>query len=222
MSAIDPLSNALGSQATDGTGDKKSTAQLGQNEFLKLMLAQLKNQDPFKPTDPTQFLSQLAQFSAVTGIQNMQTSLTDLAGSLRSAQVLSGTNLVGRNVLAETTTANIAAGGSVYGAADVPAGASSVQINIRDSAGVLVRRMPMSTQTGIDAFTWDGRTDTGAEAPAGQYKFEIVANIGGQGQSLNPQLASRVESVTIDPNSSELTLNTTNGPVALSDVRQVM
>ena len=81
-SAVDPYAFLNGTKST--TQDAKSNQELGQNEFLKLMLAQLKNQDPMKPTDPTQFLSQLAQFSQVTGIQNMQTSMQDLAASLRS------------------------------------------------------------------------------------------------------------------------------------------
>src|SRR4029450_3877723 len=106
-SAVDPYGFLNG---TKGQQDAKSNQQLGQNEFLKLMLAQMKNQDPMKPQDPSTFLTQLAQFTQVTGIQNMQTSMADLASSMRSTQVLSGTSLVGHDVLAPATKDTIAAG----------------------------------------------------------------------------------------------------------------
>src|SRR5215470_13973527 len=96
VNPYDFLNGTAASSAASTTQDAKSNQQLGQNQFLTLMLAQLKNQDPMKPQDPTQFLSQLAQFSTVTGIQNMQGSVEALAQSLRSTQVLNGTSLVGR------------------------------------------------------------------------------------------------------------------------------
>src|SRR5262249_56109641 len=94
-------------------GNKSSTpqtnnnGQLDQNAFLKLMIAQLKNQDPTKPQDPSEFMSQLAQFSQVTSTQNMQASIQTLTDSMRSTQVLNGTNLVGHDVLPPASTHTI-------------------------------------------------------------------------------------------------------------------
>jgi len=218
MSTIDPLSALTGQTGTDKT---KST-QLGQNEFLKLMITQLKNQDPFKPTDPTAFIGQLAQFSTVTGIQGMQQSVTDLATSLRSNQVLNGATLVGHDVLAPGTQAAIAAGGTVSGSVDVPDGASAVQISVNDSSGALVRRFSIPADAGLSDFKWDGLDNTGTAAPAGKYDFKILANLGGKATELSPLLTSRVASVTIDPNGGALTLNTSSGAVPIADVRRVL
>ncbi len=200
----------------------QSSQQLGQNEFLKLMLAQLKNQDPFKPTDPTQFLSQLAQFSTVTGIQNMQTSMADLATSLRSTQVLNGTSLVGREVLAPATTDTIEAGQTVRGAVDVPNGGSAIQVTVKDASGALVQRFSVPASSGLNEFTWDGRDSSGTAVPAGAYTFEVAANVAGKAQALDPMLSSRVASVTLDPKSGSLTLNTSTGAVPITEVRRVL
>lgn len=215
--SVDALQALLNPQAAETT---KKSDQLGQNEFLKLMVAQLKNQDPFKPTDPTQFLSQLAQFSTVTGIQNMDSSVSGLAESLRSTQVLSGAALVGREILAPSTTSAFASGSAVHGAVDVPDGAVAVQVAVRDAGGQLVRTFQIAPQPGLNEFSWDGLTDRGAQAPTGTYKFEILANVGGDNVSLDPLLASRVGSVSIDTRG--LVLNTGIGPVAIGDVRRVM
>ena len=216
----DPIS-ALASQSV-ASGAAKSKTQLDQKSFLELMIAQFKNQDPTKPQDPTQFLGQLAQFSTVSGIQDMQNSLSALSDSLRSTSVLNGATLVGHSVLAPQDTTVLAPGKSIGGAIDVPAGANSVQINVKDASGQLVRHFTISAQQGLTDFSWDGVTDVGTAAASGAYTFSAVANVGGQAQSLPTLLNARVSSVTIDPTSNVMTLNTDMGAVALSDVRRVM
>jgi flagellar basal-body rod modification protein FlgD len=186
------------------------------------MLAQLKNQDPMKPTDPTQFLSQLAQFSTVTGIQNMQTSMQDLASSLRSTQVLNGSSLVGHDVLAPAKTDTIEAGQSVKGAAEAPDGTSEMLVTIKDGTGALVRAFTTPAGSGMNEFNWDGKDNLGNPVAAGQYSFEVNANVAGNAEALDPLLSSKVASVTIDPKNGSLTLNTSTGAVPLTDVRRVL
>lgn len=214
--AIDPVSSALTSSGTGGA------QQLGQNEFLKLMMAQLKNQDPLKPLDPTQFVGQLAQFSTVTGIQNMQTSIETLVGSMRSSQVLSGASLVGRDVLAPATKVSFTSGSTVSGIADVPEGTKNLKVRVLDSSGQVVRTFDVKPQEGFTQFTWDGVANDGTAAPSGSYKFEVIAGNGTENLSLDLLLTSRVSSVSIDPNTADLSLNTNNGSIALSSVRRVM
>lgn len=217
MSSVDPLSDYRSS-----TNSSARSQQLGQNEFLKLMVAQLKNQDPMKPLDPNEFLGQLAQFSTVTGIQNMDTSIATLSEAMRSTQVLSGSSLIGRDVLIATNKVTVAEGESVHGAVEIPAGASQVKLNIYDSTGTLVRTISLPKDAGTTDFTWDGLTSTGEPVKAGTYKFEIIASAEDGSASLEPMLATRVNSVTIDPISNQLSLNTNVGTLALSRVRRVM
>jgi flagellar basal-body rod modification protein FlgD len=221
MSIADVINGtgAAGS-ASQASGTRKKD-QLGQNEFLQLMLAQLKNQDPFKAMDPSQFLGQLAQFGTVTGIQDMQAAFTSLSDAMRSSQVLDGASLVGREVLVPSDTVTLHADGTVKGSIDVPKGLTGLTVNIRDSAGALVRRMTLPTDSGNHEFTWDGLRDDGTRAAAGDYEIEAIGSLDGQSGSLEMLFSSRVNSVTID--SSGLVLNTNDlGARPLSDVRRVM
>jgi flagellar basal-body rod modification protein FlgD len=221
MSAIDPaaLAAILGQKDTGTDSNKKST-ELGQNQFLTLMLAQLKNQDPMKPTDPTQFLSQLAQFSQVTSTQNVEAKIGELTDSLRATQMLNGTSLVGHEILASTDTATFTTGTTLKGVVEVPEGAASAQVEVRDSAGQLIRRFAIQPTQGANDFSWDGYTSNGALADSDTYEIKVTASISGKTQSLDPMLYSRVGSVTIG--SSGLILNTGVGAVDLDDVKRVM
>ena len=222
MSIADIINGTGAAGAASQSGGAKKKDQLGQNEFLQLMLAQLKNQDPFKAMDPSQFLGQLAQFGTVTGIQEMQSAFGTLSDAMRSSQVLDGSTMVGREVLVASQDATLQAEGSVHGAFDVPSGATGLTLNIRDANGTLVRHTALPAGTGLQEFSWDGTADNGVRAPAGNYTFEAIASGGGRSESLEMLLASRVTSVTIDA-STGLTLNTQDlGPRALSDVRRVM
>jgi flagellar basal-body rod modification protein FlgD len=210
------------SSASGAANGTKRKDQLGQDAFLQLMVAQLRNQDPFKAQDPSQFLGQLAQFSTVTGIQEMETSFATLSDSMRSSQVLDGATMVGREVLVASETGQLGAEGAVRGAVEVPSGATAVTMTIRDSAGQLVRRMNVPPTEGLNDFSWDGTTDTGTRAPAGTYSFDISANAGGKNVSLETLVSGRVSSVTIDA-SQGLQLNTAGlGVRSLSEVRRVV
>jgi flagellar basal-body rod modification protein FlgD len=221
MSIADIINGTSSAGATNSSGGTKKKDQLGQAEFMELMIAQLKNQDPFKAMDPTQFLGQLAQFGTVSGIQEMQNAFESMSESMRSSQVLDGATMVGREVLVASEDAILGAEGAVSGAVDVPSGATSVQLNIRDSTGQLVRRMTLPATAGLTDFSWDGATDAGVRAAAGTYSLGVVANVGGESLSLETMIADRVRSVTIDAGRG-LTLNTALGSRSLADVRRVM
>jgi flagellar basal-body rod modification protein FlgD len=217
--AVSAISNSQGSSTSLGV-TKKDT--IGQEQFMSLMIAQLRNQDPTKPMDPSAFLGQLAQFGTVSGIQNMQASLSSLSDALRSSQVLGGTSLVGRDILADASEATLADAGSVIGTIEIPEGAIAADVAITDSSGQLIRRLPVSSQQGENTFLWDGMTDLGVRAPPGNYSVAAVANVGGQAEQLQTRLVGHVGSVSIDPDNQALTLNTDLGPILLSRVRRVM
>jgi flagellar basal-body rod modification protein FlgD len=218
--AIDSITGKQ-SQVAD-LGGVAAKDKLGQAQFMTLMIAQLRNQDPTKPMDPSEYLGQLAQFGTVSGIQDMQNSLTSLADSLRSSQLLGGTSLVGRDVLSTADEAWVGETGGIAGAVDMPAGVTEATLVVTDASGQLIRRMPLSTDEGIGVFEWDGVTDQGEHAIAGNYTIKAIANVAGKDEQLETQIASRVGSVTLDPTTNNLTLNTTIGPIPLSRVRRVM
>ena len=216
------VSAVSGSAQTTDLGGVAKKDQLGQAQFMQLMIAQLRNQDPTKPMDPSAFLGQLAQFGTVSGIQNMQDSLSTLSDSLRSSQVLGGTSLVGHYVLADASEGSIGTTGEIAGTTTIPEGATEASLVITDSSGQLIRRMPISSQQGEAQFLWDGTPDVGTRAPAGNYTVSAIAKVGGTAEQLTTQLVGHVASVTIDPTNHSLTLNTDLGPIALGRVRRVM
>jgi flagellar basal-body rod modification protein FlgD len=202
--------------------------ELNQEDFLTLMITQLKNQDPFKPMDPAQYVGQLAQFSSVSGLAEINKNINSLTSSLRGNQVLDGAALIGRTVIAEGNQVYryVPAEGEAIptqGAVEVPAGASSVQLVVRDSAGTLVKSQAMDARAGLRGFSWDGSTNDGATAPSGAYKIEVIAKVGDRNVSLNTSVAAQVSSVALDPATGALTLDTdTLGEIAMSEVERVL
>jgi flagellar basal-body rod modification protein FlgD len=215
---------AAAAAASAGSASPSASAapQISQADFLSLIVAQLQNQDPTQPTDPNQFVQELASLSEVSGIDGMQTSMSSLSSSMQSAQLLSGTSLIGREVLAAGSIGTLPAGGSVSGAFEAPAGTTAATVQVTDASGELVRTFQVAPSSGLTPFTWDGLTDSGAAAPPGAYSFSVTGDSGGTATSLTPLIQSKVGSVTIDPSTQNLTLNTDSGPLSLSSVVQVM
>lgn len=215
-----------GTGSTTGSSSSSSTSgaipanmQISQAGFLQLISTQMQDQDPLDPTDPTQFLSQIEGLSEVSSLQGLQTSITGLASGLQASSMLSGTALLGHQVLAPGSTATLASGGTVTGAVTAPAGATGLTVAITDASGALVNAFNVTpSASGNTPFSWNGTTSSGAAAPAGQYTVNVVASVGNQNQQVSPMVYSTVNSVTIDPSTQALDLNTTNGSIPLSSV----
>ncbi|HEX3395699.1 MAG TPA: flagellar hook capping FlgD N-terminal domain-containing protein [Steroidobacteraceae bacterium] len=214
---------------TGGTGSTGSTSAangvtLGGTDFLTLMLAQLKNQDPTSPVDSNTFLNQLAQLSEVQGITSLNTSFGALSSSLSSSQALQASSLLGHQALVTSGTANLAAGGAVTGAINVPQTTSQVVLNISDSSGALVKQINLGAQSaGLTSFSWDGSTGSGSHAPAGTYTLTAqYAGSGSSGTAATTLVNGMVESVSMGAGSTGLTLNVAGiGSVPFSSVQQI-
>lgn len=225
MSTTDSITAyAAQTQAALAAAQAKNNDQtLGIDAFLTLMTAQLKNQDPMKPLEGTEFISQLATFGTVSGVKDMQTSLETLAASLRSTQTLNGASMVGRDILAAAESITHVEGSTVSGEIQVPYGTTALQVRITDSTGAVVREIQLDTTAGTRAFTWDGMRSDGMPAITDDYDIQAIASVGGETGSLELLLSGRVASVSIDSTGTQLTLNTASlGSVAMADVRRVM
>jgi len=197
--------------------------ELGQEDFLQLMTTQLQNQDPFKPMENGDFLSQIAQFSAVEGIGDLNDGFSQLSESLVSNQALQATNLVGRQVLAPSGVAALAEGGSIRGSVELPAASGDVTVNVYDQAGQVVRRLELGAQTsGSVSFQWDGLKDDGTFAEPGAYFVSAEASIDGKYEAVETLLVSDVRSVTLS-NSGGLLLDLDGiGALDFKEVRQIL
>ncbi|MDT0618226.1 flagellar hook assembly protein FlgD [Salinisphaera sp. P385] len=215
VSALQSL--GLGSASTGAVGNKKD---IGQDQFLELMLAQMKNQDPLKPMENGDFLAQLAQFSTATGVSELKTGLDRLTESLSADKALTAASLIGRDVLVASDTL-VHDGGGAAGALDLSA-AGAVRIDIVDAAGQTMRTLDLGTRAaGLVSFQWDGLDNAGGALPAGSYSVRASVRDGESEQALPVLAVGRVDSV--DLSGPDLNLHTlTLGNVALGDVRRIL
>lgn len=196
-------------------------SDLGQEDFLELMLTQLKNQDPFKPLESGEFLGQLAQFGTVSGLAELKSSFESLAGSLVSSQSLQAAGLVGRSALVESSRVAVTEGQSVVGAVDMPTASGSVSVDVRDAVGQVVRKIELGSQpAGLATFTWDGITADGTPAPTGRYSFTAEFNSQGKVEAAHTLVSSSVESVLFGGNGLTLRVRGV-GDVPFGAVREV-
>jgi flagellar basal-body rod modification protein FlgD len=216
--------NAGSTGSTDSSGGVNGAATLGGTDFLTLMLAQLKNQDPTSPVDSNTFLSQLAQLSEVQGITALNTSFSSLSSSLSANQALQASSLLGHQALVASPTTTVAAGAAVTGAVSVPQTTSDVVLGVTNSAGVLVRQIDLGAQSaGMAGFTWDGKGSDGSAAPAGTYT--LTAQYAGQTKgstAATTYVAGTVQSVSMSAGSTGMTVNVAGvGSVPFSSVQQI-
>ena len=217
--------SGTGTGGASGTGSASanSATTLGGTDFLTLMLAQLKNQDPTSPVDSNEFLSQLASLSEVQGITQLNTSFATLSSSLTSNQALQASSLLGHQALVPSSTATLpTAGASISGAVSVPQTSSQVVLNITNSAGVLVQSINLGAQpAGLANFTWNGQTSGGA-APAGTYNLTAQVNGVAGGTAITTLVSGTVDSVTMGSGTTGMTLNISGlGSVPFSSVQQI-
>src|SRR5450755_4255133 len=190
----------VGSTAsTSASATAAGGATLGGTNFLTLMLAQLKNQDPTSPVDSNQFLSQLASLSTVQGITQLNTSFGALSTSLVSSQALQASSLLGHQALVASKTAALAAGGAISGAVQIPQTTSQAVVNISDASGALVRQINLGAQaTGLANFSWDGKQADGSPASAGAYALAAqYAGGASGGTAATTYVNGTVQSVTM-------------------------
>lgn len=217
-----------GNAPTTGTGstsaNNAAAGTLGGTDFLTLMLAQLKNQDPTSPVDSNTFLTQLAQLSEVQGITSLNTNFSALSNSLTSNQALQASSLLGHQALVNSSTATLAAGATVSGAVNVPQTTSQVTLSITNSSGALVSQINLGAQPpGLANFSWNGIMGSGAPAPAGTYTLTAQYAGATSGSTAATTLINgTVESVSMGAGSTGLTLNVSGvGSVPFSSVQQI-
>jgi flagellar basal-body rod modification protein FlgD len=199
-----------------GLSNTPANMQITQADFLKLITAQMTDQNPLSPADPNQFVSQLEGMSQVSAMQSMQSSL-------QASSIMNGTTLIGRNILAPGTVATLATGGAIGGAVQAPAGTSKLTVSVSDSNGNVVQTFKVTPANGgLTSFVWKGDTNTGGTAAAGQYTIGVTATVNGTSQTLNPMTVNKVSSVLIDPTTNAVDVETDSSTVPLSSIVSVM
>ncbi len=216
------------------TADKPLKQQhLGQEDFMKLMTTQLNHQDPFKPMENGDFLAQMAQFSAVTGLKDIKDEFKDLSAALQSSQALQASSMVGRRVLVPGNETTLPAQGPLKGAVELPASTSNLSIKIIDAKGELVKTLDLGSKpAGTVHFSWDGKMtvagqdgepDSEERAAAGSYRIVAEALVDGKPQAVDTLVVDAVESVSLGQPGQPMTLNLSQaGSTRLTNVKQIL
>lgn len=214
-SAIYDSINGSSTKATTSTADDM------QNRFLNLLITQLKNQDPLNPTDANQMTAQLSQISTVSGIEKLNASMEKLLGSYSGTQNMQAAAMIGKTVLTAGTGLVLGSDGAVGGINLVEA-ADNVTISIRDAAGKLVQTQKLGAQPeGTLNFVWDGKSDTGAALPPGQYSFSAEATRGDSKIDVSTLEAGMINAVTFGKDGMSMQL-ANNKSVVYSQILQIL
>jgi flagellar basal-body rod modification protein FlgD len=212
------------SNETDTSTTGSSGTSLGQDAFLKLLITQLKNQSPLSPQDNTAFVAQLAQFSSLQGIQNLNTTVTGLSNNMQSSQALQASSLVGRSVEVPTSSGYLPKDSYVQGTMELKDSTANLVMNIYDSKDNLVMTKNLGSQKPGDLpFAWDGtKTDGTTKVDPGLYRFEVLAKDSSKPTKVQTYIGNNVNSVTIGANQAVMLNVNGVGPVALTDVRNIL
>lgn len=205
------------------TQPKKAGEKSDQNQFLELFVAQLQNQNPLEPQEGADFLAQLAQFSTVEGITNMEKAITNMTNSFGSNLAVQAASLVGKGVEVKTSHAQMVPGKLVQGSIDLPQTVTNLTIEVQNSSGEVVKTLETGFQEkGIIPFAWDGTNDNGDSEQGGVYKIVARAQVGNEMNQFDTYITSNVNSVTLNKDSQNYILNVEGfGEVSLEDIRSI-
>jgi flagellar basal-body rod modification protein FlgD len=214
-------STAASNSATASAADAAANTAINEQDFLKLMTTQLQDQDPMQPTTNAEFFSQMAQFSTVSGINQLNASFSSLSSQLQASQSMQAASLVGHYVLIPGSQAQLTSSG-LTGAVEVPS-SGDVKVTVKDTSGATVASLDLGTQSaGNLPFQWNGTDDNGNTCPAGTYTISATVSTSSGAAAANTDVAAQVDSVSIDPTNG-LTLNLYGfGAIPFSQVTQII
>lgn len=216
-SYIDAINQATTASTGKSTAKTKEDAVMGKEDFLKLLVAQLKNQDPLSPDDPTAFTAQLAQFSSLEQLTTLNASMDTLVASNTSSQSLSTLSTIGKDVTYAGSSFNFT-GDSTQLGYKLDSAASSVTLKLQLNGATVATLDGEELNAGSHYITWDGLTQAGVQAASGKYTIVVQAKAA-DGTSVGASSLIRSEVTGVDlSGQSGGTLITKAGDIAFSSV----
>lgn len=174
------IPNVTGGAPAPAPAGSNPAAGLDQTAFLRLMTTQLTTQDPFNPVDNTQMVAQMAQFSQVAGIAEMNASLKAIASAVGTSRLSDAAGWIGKSMLVEADVATPLRDGSYAGEIDLPGGADAVTVSLVNANGAVVHSRALGPQqAGTVPFAWDGKTEAGEAAAGGPLRLVVTATKSG-------------------------------------------
>lgn len=217
--AVDAVQGSA--SATAGASSLSGSISQTQDRFLKLLIAQLQNQDPMNPMDNAQMTTQLAQMSTVEGINKLNDSFEALLGSMQSNQGLQAAAMIGRSVMVEGNSL-VSVGGGAQAGIDLAGSVDKLVVAVRNASGDIVQTSDLGPhQGGFVRFAWDGLDDNGNPVAPGVYTFSVSASAAGKAVSATPYATGLVSGVYLSDVGVKLDL-AGMGSYAFSEVKQIL
>lgn len=208
--AVSSVSNTAATDLASQSGNNAGAA----DRFLKLLVAQMQNQDPLNPMDNAQVTSQMAQINTVTGIEKLNTTVQGLNSQFVQMQALQGASLVGRDVIVPGNLVDIADGVG-QGGFELTSAADAVKVEILSASGQVVETMQLGAQSaGMHSFDWAAGTATNDSG----LRFRVTSTLGGVNTTATPLMRDTVDAVSTSGTGFSLELARA-GSVGYADVK---
>jgi flagellar basal-body rod modification protein FlgD len=209
--------------STQSTTGQTSQSALGKDQFMKLLVAQLANQDPLNPLDDKEFIAQLAQFSSLEQMVEMNDHLGVLQDSQVAAANAQNTQLIGQEVVVDCASVDVTTGAAPPSIQfRLTGAATATTVKIVDAQGTTVRSIDAGALTaGQHTLVWDGKNDAGTSLASGTYTVQIDAtDAAGAAVAATSETRGVVTAVAFDQGYAELVIG--NRRVKPADVVQVL
>lgn len=219
--AIDTSGVLPASTQTPSALSQTPNNELNKEAFMKLLVAELKNQDPLNPMESREMVTQLSQLTSVEKLQGIESRLDALSGIQSAQSAVQNASLIGKRVEADTTSMRLTAIHPATGSYELMGDAAAVRIGIHNAAGELVRLVDMGPQkAGRRGFEWDGTLENGQRAPNGDYFFELSAkNPDGLPIAASTRVSGVVTEITYESGQPEVVVG--GSRVALRDIATI-
>lgn len=207
----------------DQSGQAKGKNELGQEDFLKLLITQMSFQDPINPQDSGEFLGQMAQFGTVDGISQLNQTVSNLTSQFYSNQALQASSLVGRKVSLPSELNYLSSKDGMQGSIELASSVQNLQVTVKSPQGEIIRKIELGSQEqGSVDFKWNGFDDKNQPVQSGIYKIEAQGNIGSKNVALPTLAYANVDSVTLGQGDGNVLLNLDGlGTARLDDVTKI-
>ncbi|MFI3221864.1 MAG: flagellar hook capping FlgD N-terminal domain-containing protein [Methylococcaceae bacterium] len=224
IASVASLPTAASSSTSVTENFATTNAAQTQDSFIQLLVAQIRNQDPTKPMTSSDMTAQMSSLNMVSGINQLNTTLTSLAGNAQSTNAMQSASLIGHSVLVPGNNLQLTSGKAEMGL-QLGQAAADVQVNILDSSGKVINTQDLGAQgAGLLNLTWDG---TGATESNSPYTFTVTATNAGTSipsTNISPLEVAVVKNVTLAGGITSLNVTSAGNvasKVALSEIYQV-
>ena len=216
--SLNNILNKLGVKTQDEAKKPANKNSLGQEDFLKLMTTQLQNQDPFAPMDNGDFIAQMAQFSTVTGITEINSNLTNLGSKLEPNRVATAAQFLGHSVLVPGQVVSPDDKGEIHGVVDLPAYSNDVGLTFTNPSGEIVHSINLGSQEkGLVGFSWENIPDE-IKKNKTRLTIQAFAGNGEASDGISTAVYNKVIAASAPKNSEDVILETKDyGEISAND-----